>query len=144
MIQEIGNKWKSTFPDLVRQSKKLDPGIDGKLPDDINSMPIFSKIIGHKLSDGSTKGLYIRCRMNFDYDPVKTQNPQFMDLGFLNITQLDEISGLITPATRVLRPKNGSHWSTPNQLFCETSAVGMSEAKSDYDYNYETEFQIWK
>ena len=32
----------------------------------------------------------------------------------------------------------------PNRVFGETTAVGVSEARSYYDYNYETEFQIWK
>ena len=32
----------------------------------------------------------------------------------------------------------------PDHLFGGTTAVGVSEAKSDYDYNYNTGFQNWK
>ena len=31
-----------------------------------------------------------------------------------------------------------------NYVFGETKAVGVSEVKSDYDYNYKNQFQIWK
>ena len=39
---------------------------------------------------------------------------------------------------------DGAHWSAPNYIFGETTAVGVIEANSDYGYNYKTEFQIWK
>ena len=39
---------------------------------------------------------------------------------------------------------DGAHWSVPNIIFGDTTAFGMSEAKSDYDYNYKNEFQTWK
>ena len=82
--------------------------------------------------------------MNFAADTVQTQAPQFMDLGFLNINALGEISGLSTPATKIQKPKYGAHWSTLYHVFCELTAVGTSETKSDHDYNYKTEFQIWR
>ena len=66
-----------------------------------------------------------------------------MDLEFPTISTLDESSGLSTPATRIQRPTYGSHWSTPDHVFGEVTAVGISAAKSDYDYIYKTEFQIW-
>ena len=39
---------------------------------------------------------------------------------------------------------DGAHWSVPNIIFGDTTAFGMSKAKSDYDYNYKNEFQTWK
>ena len=39
---------------------------------------------------------------------------------------------------------DGAHWIAPNHSFGETTAVGVSEAKSDYDYNYKNKFQNWK
>ena len=65
-------------------------------------------------------------------------------MGFSIINALYEISGLITPDTRIRRPIDGAYWSAPNHVFGEVTAVGMNEAKSDYGYNYKTEFQIWK
>ena len=84
--------------------------------------------------------------MNFDADLAQTQTPKLMDFRFLAIHALDESSGLGTPVTRILRykDKDGAHWSAPNHIFGETAVVGVSEAESDYDYNYKNEFQIWK
>ena len=82
--------------------------------------------------------------MNFSADPVQTQTPQFMDLGFSDINAFYESSGLSTPATRIRSPIYGAHRSAPNSVSGETMAVGVSEAKSDYDYEYKTEFKIWK
>ena len=39
---------------------------------------------------------------------------------------------------------DGSHWSAPYHVFGEVAAVGMSAAKSNHDYNYKTDFEIWK
>ena len=74
--------------------------------------------------------------MNFTADPIQIQTPQFVDLGFSAINTLDEVSGLSTPATRIRRPIDGAYWSKPTHIFGETTAVGVSEAKYDYDYNY--------
>ena len=60
---------------------------------------IFSKAISDKLSGGSIGDLYIFCRTNFADDHVQTQTPQLMNLGFLTIKELDEVSGLSTPTT---------------------------------------------
>ena len=67
-----------------------------------------------------------------------------MALGFSIINSLDESSGLSTPTTIIRMPADGSHWSAPNHVFGENTAVGVSESKSDYDYNYKTLSQIWK
>ena len=39
---------------------------------------------------------------------------------------------------------DGSQWSAPDHIFGEATAVGISAENSDHDYNYKTEFQIWK
>ena len=80
--------------------------------------------------------------MNFAADTVQIQTPQLMDLGFSAINALDERSGLNTPTTRIRRPADVAHWSAPNHVFGETTALVFSEANSDYDYNCKTEFQI--
>ena len=67
-----------------------------------------------------------------------------MDLRFSTIKALDESSGLSTPATRIQRPSDGSHWSAPDHVFGEATVEGMSEAKSDHDYVYKTDFKICK
>ena len=122
----------------------MDAVVDGKLPEDLDSASIVSRVIGQKISDGSIGDLYTRCRVKCASDPIKNQTPQFMDLGFLTINALDKISGLSNPATRIQRPTDGYHWSASTHVFGEAKSVGLSEAKSDYDYNYKMEFQIWK
>ena len=82
--------------------------------------------------------------MNFAADFFQTQTSQFMDLGFSTINTLNKSIGLSTPATRIRRPTDGSHWSVPYHVFGEATTVGMSAAKSDHDYNYKIEFQILK
>ena len=82
---------------MVLQTQKMDAVVDVKFPDDLDSASIFSKVIGLKLSDGSSSDFWTCCRINFADDPVQTQTPQFMDMGFLTINALDEISGLSTP-----------------------------------------------
>ena len=69
--QEVGNKWQSTSPGLVRQSRKLDAVVDGEFPNNINLTSIFSKVIGDKISDGSNGDLYMQCMMKFTADPVQ-------------------------------------------------------------------------
>ena len=61
-------------------------------------------------------------------------------MGFLTINELDEGSGLGTHFNRIQRPVGGAHWRAHNHVFGETTVVGVIEAKSDYDYNYKTEF----
>ena len=65
-----------------------------------------------------------------------------MDVGFLTINTFNESCGLSAPATIIRRNMDGTHCSAPNNVFGGTTVVGVSEEKSDY--NYKTEFQIWK
>ena len=142
LIHEVGNKQQSNYPGLVRQSQKLDAVIDVNFTDNTNLTSIFSKVIGEKSSNGSIWYLYTRCRMNLAEDPVHTQTPQFIDLGLSKTNTLDEERGISTPDTRIRRTTDVSHCSAPNHIFGETTVVGVSESKSDYDYKYKTEFQI--
>ena len=73
------------------------------------------------------------CRMKFAANIVQTETLQFMYLGFSTINTLDESGSLRNPATRIRRPVDGAHWSAPNHIFGESKAVGVIEAKSDYD-----------
>ena len=79
-IQEVGNIQQYTSPGLVRQSQKLYAAIDGNLSNNRNSTSIFSKAIGEKISNGSSRDLYMRYSMKLTSDLVKNQTPQFFDL----------------------------------------------------------------
>ena len=141
-ILKVANKEQSTSPTLVGKTQKLDVVYDGNFPDNMDYASVFSKVIGHKLSYGSSGDLYLRCRINFVAGVFQTQTPQFMDIGFSTIISLDEISGISTPTTSTQRPRCGSHWRATDHVFGEVTAVGMSEEKSDHNYNHKTEFQI--
>ena len=116
--------------------------IDGNFPNDLDSASILSNIIGHKLSDGSRGDLYLRCRTNFANDTLQSQAPHFMNMGILAINILNESGVYGTPSTRILRLTDVYHLSAPYNVFGESTAVGISVAKSDHNYNYKTGFEI--
>ena len=124
---QVANKRQSNSLGLVRQTQKLDAVVDRKFPDHLYSASIFSKIIGPKLSNGSSGALYTYFRVEFTADSIQTQTPQYMDLGFSTIISLDEISDLSTPDAIIRRPTYGSHWSVPDHFFDEATAVGGSK-----------------
>ena len=65
-------------------------------------------------------------------------------MGIFTINSLVEGNGISIPVTRIRRPTYGAHHSVPNHISGENTAVGVSELKHDYDYKYNTKFQIWK
>ena len=129
-------------PGLGGNTQKLDAVVYEKFPNDLDSASIFRKVIGHKLSYGSSGDLYLRCRMNFANNPFQTQAPDFIDLGILTINKLNKIDVLGTPATSIQCPTDGSHLSAPDHVFGEATAEGMSAEKSYHNYNYKTDFEI--
>ena len=122
----------------------MDAVVDGNLPDDRYSASFFRKLIGHKISHGSSDDLYLRCRMNFLSNVVQTEAPQSVDLGIPAINTLNENGVFGTPSTRIRSPTYGSHWAVPDHVFGEVTAFGISAARSDQDYSYKTDFEIWR
>ena len=120
---EIANKLHSSYPGLVGKNQNLVAVVDRKLPNDMDYAYIFSIVIGQNTSKGFSRDLYTRCRMNFADDPVQTQTPQFMNLGYSTINTSNERSALSTPATRILGHTNGSHCSTPYHVCGEAIEV---------------------
>ena len=122
----------------------MDTVVDGNFPHERYYESVFSKVIGCILSDGSRDDLYLRCRMKFLSNVVQTEAPPFVDLGIPSINTLNESGVLGTPVTRIRRPTDGSHCTTPDNFFGEETEVGMSAAKLDHEYIYKTDFEIWK
>ena len=98
---QVANKPQPTPPALVWNTQKLDAVVDPKFPADLDYASIFSKVIGHKLSNSSSDDLYLRCMMNVAADFFQIQAPQFMNLRLLTINKLEKISVLGTPDTRI-------------------------------------------
>ena len=99
---EIWNTWQSTSPDL-RKSDKLDTSINRQLTNNLVASPIFTEVIGDKLSDISRRDIYMCCRMNFIADPIDIPAPQFVDLGLSAITAMDKGASLWTPLPDIER-----------------------------------------
>ena len=143
-ILQVANKRQSVSPSFNRNDQKLDTVVDGKSPKDQDSLYIFSKLIDIELSHGYRYNLYLRCQMNFMSDVVQTEAPQFVDLGILAVNRSNEFGVLGTPTTRMRRPSDVSHLSAPDHAFGEATAFVMRAPRSDRDYSYKNEFQIWK
>ena len=56
--QQVANKRQYTSPGLGEKTQILDAVVDEKLPYDLDYTYIFSKVIGHKLSNGYSYDLY--------------------------------------------------------------------------------------
>ena len=123
LSQEVGNIRQLTFQGLVKNSQKLDAVVDRKFSNNRDLTSIFLKVISEKLSYCYRQDIYTRFRMNTTVDPVQTQTPQFVDLGLYTINALDEGSSISTPATKIRRPTDGDHRSSPNHIFSETTAT---------------------
>ena len=79
--------------------------------------PIFTEILGEKLSKSSRWDLYTRCRMNLAADPVNIPAPQFVDLGLSTFNVLDKGISLWSPSTIVGRPTDVAHRRYPDHIF---------------------------
>ena len=67
-----------------------------------------------------------------------------MELGIPAVNTSGEVNILGTPATRIRRLMDVSHWSALDHVFDEATAVGTSTTRSGQDYSYKTDFQIWR
>ena len=142
VIQEIGDIRRSISPYFIK-SNNLDTFINQQFTNNIFARPIFTEIIVDKLSDMSSGDLHTRCRMNLTEDPVNILALQFVDLGISTIDALDIISSLCALTTRVVRPTNAAHGSATNIIFGITTEV-RDYVSTNSDYNYKTNFEIWR
>ena len=58
-----------------------------------------------------------------------------MELGIPAVNTSGEVNILGTPATRIRRLMDVSHWSALDHVFGKDTAVGMSETRSEVDYS---------
>ena len=82
--------------------------------------------------------------MYFTSNAVGTEAPDFLNLGILAVNISDEFNTFGTPDTKVRRPTDGPHWSALDHVFVEAAVVGMSETRSEQNYKYKTDFEIWR
>ena len=62
---KFGKRQQSNSLNEVRNAQKLDTSVDINFPDDQDYASPFSKVIGCKLSHGSSNDLYSLCRKKF-------------------------------------------------------------------------------
>ena len=113
---EILNKHGSTGSVEIGDTQKFDTSIDENLDKDGDPTSIFSKVIGQELSHGSSSNIYLRCQMDFTSNVVRTEAPNFVNLGFLSANALDELRYFVNPATKFRSTIDGSHWSAPDHF----------------------------
>ena len=81
--------------------------------------------------------------MHLVADPANNVTPQFVDLWFSTVDELDKGAGIWTPASRARRSMDVAHWRAPDHIYGENTAVGDAvSARSEY--NYKTYFEIWR
>ena len=141
---QVINKRQSTASDEIGSTKKFDTSVDIKLDNDEDSTSILRNVIGRKLSDSFSANLHLRCWMDLSSNTVGTKALHFVDLGILAVNASYEVNIFGTPATRIRRPTYGPHWSAPDHIFGEATAVVMGATKSELEYNYKTDFQNWR
>ena len=139
---EIGDIRQYTSLDL-RNSNKLDTSIYWKFANNLVAPPIFTEIIGDKLSVSSSWDIYSRCRMDLASDPVNIPAPKFVDLGLSTINALDKSASLWNHDTIVGRPKNVAHGRVLDHIFEKVTAV-RDEVSESLDFIYKTVFKIWR
>ena len=122
----------------------MDTAADRNFPYDQDSVSVFRKAIGHEFSDSFSNNLYSRYRMNFLSNVVQNEAPKFVYLGLPVVNTSTEFGILGTPATTIRRLKDGSYWSASDHVFGEATSVGMSATRSDQEYSYKTDFEIWR
>ena len=132
---------QSTSPDL-RQPNNFDTSINQKISYNLVAPPIFSGVLGDKLSNSSSRDLYTRCRMNLAEYLFNIPAPKFVDLGLSAINALDKSASLWTSDTRVGKPMGVAHGSAPDHIFENFIAVRY-EVGAKSDYSYKTDFYIW-
>ena len=110
----------------------MNTSFDGKLTNNLVAPLIFTDILSEKLSNSSNRGLYVSVGMHLAADPVHSMTPQFVYLRFSTIDVLYKGADLWTPGTRAGRHIYVAHWSVPDHIIGETTAVGDSvSTKSD-------------
>ena len=73
--------------------------------------------------------------MDFTSNVVGAKKLDFVNLGILAINASDKLNTFGTPATRVRRPTDGTHWSTPYHVFGEATVAGMNRTRLELDYS---------
>ena len=122
----------------------MDTPVDRKLPNYRDSASIFSKVVFCKLSHSSSADLYWICWMDFASKAVQTKAPHFVELELPAVNTSDELGILSTPATRIRRQTDGSHWSAPDHVFWRiSSSCNERNRVPEQDYSYKTGFGIW-
>ena len=141
VIQYIGDIWQSTSP-YLRKSNKFYSSIDQESTNNLVAPPIFTEVLGDKLSNSSRWYLYTLCRIILAAYSVNIPSPQFMYLGLSTINLLDKGASIFTTATRVGSPMDVAYGIVPDPILKNTTVRDDMIKKSDY--NYKTDFEIWR
>ena len=99
--QDIGTPKGPTGSIEARNTQPLNNFINGDSYENGDPTSTFSKVIGRELSHYFSANIYLRCRVNFTRNDVRTKIPDFMNLGLLAVHTSDKLRSFSIPATRV-------------------------------------------
>ena len=128
---DVINKQQSTSPSVIRNAQNFDSSVDGNLADDRDSTSLFRKVLDRELPESISAYIYLRFRMDFTSNSIRSEALNFVNLGLPVVNASYEFNTFGTPASRVRRPTYGPHWSAPDHIFEEATAVGMSRTRSE-------------
>ena len=140
----IGNIQQSTSPNFIN-SDELNATVYRKFSNDPIVPPVSTQVFGDKLSNSPIRDIYTRCRLNLATESVNPVAPQLMNHGLSAVDELNKISGIWIPDTRIIRSRDITHWSgTDHAVGQGVLVVEAVDDKSDYsEENYKTDFEIW-
>ena len=97
-----------------------------------------------KFSDKSRSDVYLRCWVNLTHEAILTKSQKIMNLGLSPVHTLDALGSVFIPATRIVRPTDGSNWLLPRHPISEFTTDIASRKRSEQNYNGKTDFETRK
>ena len=96
-------------------------------------MTVLTLVSSEKISNSSIRDIYSCCGLRLETYTVNPVAPQFVYHGFSTVEVLNKGTGIWSPATRIRRLPDFTHWILADQAAGQSAAVGESVgAKLDY------------
>ena len=127
----IGNIQQSASPNF-RNSDELNAVVDINFSNDPIVPSFRTQVFGDKISDISSRYIYMRCRLNLVAESVNPVAPQFMNNRLSVVISLNKSTGVWRPATRIRRSPDVTHCSAVDHVLGKGSAFGDDVVKNYY------------
>ena len=101
----------------------MDASIYGNFSNNPVAPPVLTQVFSDKISDGSSRDLYVHCGVNLVSDPVNPVAPQFVTHGFSTVDEMNKGAGIWRPTTIIRRLPNFTHLSVAGNTVGQSSDV---------------------